>query len=64
MRKNKIPGIGVILLFTGLLLSVVSASGKHPVMSSLHFTQGFFIGIGIALTLYGQIRRKWDGNAV
>jgi hypothetical protein len=64
MKKNKILGAGLILLFTGLLLSVVTSSGKYPVMTTLHFIRGFFIGIGIVLTIYGEKRQKLDGNAV
>lgn len=63
MKRNKILGAGLILLFTGLLLSLVSISGKHPILSALHFAQGFFMGLGIVFTIGGQIREKWDLNA-
>jgi hypothetical protein len=64
MKKNKILGAGLILLFTGLLLSVVTNSGKYPFMTTLHFIRGVFIGIGIVLTIYGEKRQQLDGNAV
>jgi hypothetical protein len=64
MKKNKILGAGLILLFTGLLLSVVTSSGKYPFMTTLQFIRALFIGIGIVLTIYGEKRQKLDGNAV
>jgi hypothetical protein len=64
MKKNKILGAGLIILFTGLLLSVVTSSDKYPFMTTLQFIRGLFIGIGIVLTIYGQKRHKMDGNAV
>jgi uncharacterized membrane protein len=64
MKKNKILVAGLILLFTGLLLSVVTSSGKYPFMTTLHFIRALFIGIGMVLTIYGEKRQKLDENAV
>ncbi|MDP9042385.1 MAG: hypothetical protein M3N30_10420 [Bacteroidota bacterium] len=64
MKKNKILTAGLILLFTGLLLCVVTNSDKYTFISVLQFIRVVLIGLGMAFTIYGYTRQRWDSETV
>lgn len=64
MKKNKILTAGLILLFTGLFLCVVTNSDKYPFMSVLQFIRVVIIGLGMVFAIYGYTRQRWDSKTV